>query len=86
MVVAGEIQEQGDDVHEPSIPSPTPPTLPPQQSQDLPSTSQVVISEATIRDDLHLDDAEGVDCLPNEEIFAELAPQPWLLLSFACLQ
>nr|GEV69488.1 reverse transcriptase domain-containing protein [Tanacetum cinerariifolium] len=31
---------QGDALHEPSIPSPTPPTLPPQQSQDLPSTSQ----------------------------------------------
>nr|GEZ36008.1 retrovirus-related Pol polyprotein from transposon TNT 1-94 [Tanacetum cinerariifolium] len=32
---------QGDDAHEPSIPSPTPPTPPLQQSQDLPSTSQV---------------------------------------------
>nr|GEW22055.1 hypothetical protein [Tanacetum cinerariifolium] len=32
---------EGDDVHEPSIPSPTPSTPPPQQSQDLPSTSQV---------------------------------------------
>nr|GFC48906.1 hypothetical protein [Tanacetum cinerariifolium] len=32
---------QGDDAHEPSIPSPTPPAAPPQQSQDLPSTSQV---------------------------------------------
>nr|GEX84233.1 ribonuclease H-like domain-containing protein [Tanacetum cinerariifolium] len=32
---------EGDDVHELSIPSPTPPTPPPQQSQDLPSTSQV---------------------------------------------
>nr|GFA67214.1 hypothetical protein [Tanacetum cinerariifolium] len=30
---------QGDDVHEPSIPSPTPPIPSPQQSQDLPSTS-----------------------------------------------
>nr|GEW50768.1 hypothetical protein [Tanacetum cinerariifolium] len=32
---------EGDDVHEPSIPFPTPPTPPPQQSQNLPSTSQV---------------------------------------------
>nr|GFA93877.1 hypothetical protein [Tanacetum cinerariifolium] len=32
---------QGDDAHEPSIPSPTPPTPPLQQYQDLPSTSQV---------------------------------------------
>nr|GEV17377.1 hypothetical protein [Tanacetum cinerariifolium] len=31
---------QGDAVHELSIPSPTLPTLPPQQTQDLPSTSQ----------------------------------------------
>nr|GEU66370.1 hypothetical protein [Tanacetum cinerariifolium] len=30
----------GNDVHEPSIPSPMPYTPPPQQSQDLPSTSQ----------------------------------------------
>nr|GEU32738.1 putative ribonuclease H-like domain-containing protein [Tanacetum cinerariifolium] len=34
---------------------------------------KVVITEATIRDALHLDGAEGVDCLPNEEIFAKLA-------------
>nr|GFA61770.1 ribonuclease H-like domain, reverse transcriptase, RNA-dependent DNA polymerase [Tanacetum cinerariifolium] len=31
---------QEDDAHEPFIPSPTAPTPPPQQSQDLPSTSQ----------------------------------------------
>nr|GEV37544.1 reverse transcriptase domain-containing protein [Tanacetum cinerariifolium] len=31
------------------------------------------VTEATIRDALRLDDAEGVECLPNEEIFAELA-------------
>nr|GEX71125.1 hypothetical protein [Tanacetum cinerariifolium] len=34
-----EIAIQGDDVYEPSIPSPTPPNPPPQHSQDLPSTS-----------------------------------------------
>nr|GEW64286.1 hypothetical protein [Tanacetum cinerariifolium] len=34
---------------------------------------KVVVTEATIRDALHLDDAEGVECLPNEETFAELA-------------
>nr|GEW18054.1 ribonuclease H-like domain-containing protein [Tanacetum cinerariifolium] len=33
----------------------------------------VVITKAAIRDVLRLDDAEGVDCLPNEEIFAKLA-------------
>nr|GEV07529.1 hypothetical protein [Tanacetum cinerariifolium] len=34
---------------------------------------KVVVSKAIIRRDLHLDDAEGVECLPNEEIFEELA-------------
>nr|GEX26302.1 hypothetical protein [Tanacetum cinerariifolium] len=41
--------------------------------QALVDRKKVVITEATIRDALHLDDAEGVDCLPNEEIFTELA-------------
>nr|GEX72858.1 hypothetical protein [Tanacetum cinerariifolium] len=34
---------------------------------------KVIITKASIRDALRLDDAEGVDCLPNEEIFIELA-------------
>nr|GEX26716.1 hypothetical protein [Tanacetum cinerariifolium] len=34
---------------------------------------RVIITKATIRDALRLDDAEGIDCLPNEEIFAELS-------------
>nr|GEU97492.1 ribonuclease H-like domain-containing protein [Tanacetum cinerariifolium] len=34
---------------------------------------KVVITLATIREALCLDDTEGVDCLPNEEIFAKLA-------------
>nr|GEW82582.1 hypothetical protein [Tanacetum cinerariifolium] len=34
---------------------------------------KVVVSEDVIRRDLHLDDADGVECFPNEEIFAELA-------------
>nr|GEW12744.1 putative ribonuclease H-like domain-containing protein [Tanacetum cinerariifolium] len=41
--------------------------------QALVDMKQVVITKAAIRDVLRLDDAEGVDCLPNEEIFAELA-------------
>nr|GFD06485.1 xylulose kinase-1 [Tanacetum cinerariifolium] len=41
--------------------------------QALVDKKKVVITKATIRDALHLDDAAGVDCLPNEEIFAELA-------------
>nr|GEY71280.1 hypothetical protein [Tanacetum cinerariifolium] len=41
--------------------------------QSLVDKKKVVIIEAAIREVLRLDDAEGVDCLPNEEIFAELA-------------
>nr|GEV04468.1 copia protein [Tanacetum cinerariifolium] len=41
--------------------------------QALVDKKKVVVMEATIRDALRLDNAEGVECLPNEEIFAELA-------------
>nr|GEY50698.1 hypothetical protein [Tanacetum cinerariifolium] len=41
--------------------------------QVLVDKKKVVITEATIRDALRLDDAKEVDCLPNEEIFTELA-------------
>nr|GEY23829.1 hypothetical protein [Tanacetum cinerariifolium] len=34
---------------------------------------KVVVTDDVIRRYLHLDDADGVECLPNEEIFAELA-------------
>nr|GFA62355.1 hypothetical protein [Tanacetum cinerariifolium] len=41
--------------------------------QALVDKKKVVVTEATIRDLLWLDDAEGVDCMPNEEIFVKLA-------------
>nr|GEW72501.1 ribonuclease H-like domain-containing protein [Tanacetum cinerariifolium] len=41
--------------------------------QALVDRKKVIIIEATIRDVLCLDDAEGIKCLPNEEIFTELA-------------
>nr|GEW63935.1 hypothetical protein [Tanacetum cinerariifolium] len=41
--------------------------------QALVNRKKVIITEATIRDALCLDDAEGIECLPNEEIFTELA-------------
>nr|GEV58656.1 hypothetical protein [Tanacetum cinerariifolium] len=41
--------------------------------QALVDKKKVMITDGTIRDALRLDDAEGVDCLPNEEISAELA-------------
>nr|GFA29517.1 hypothetical protein [Tanacetum cinerariifolium] len=34
---------------------------------------KVIITKDSIRQDLRLDDADSVDCLPNEEIFVELA-------------
>nr|GEW46572.1 putative ribonuclease H-like domain-containing protein [Tanacetum cinerariifolium] len=41
--------------------------------QALVDKKKVVVTEAKIKDALRLDDAEGVECLPNEEIFTELA-------------
>nr|GEY39703.1 retrovirus-related Pol polyprotein from transposon TNT 1-94 [Tanacetum cinerariifolium] len=41
--------------------------------QAIVDKKKVVVTEAAIRDALHLDDAEGVDCLTNEEIFTALA-------------
>nr|GEX90919.1 hypothetical protein [Tanacetum cinerariifolium] len=41
--------------------------------QALVDKKKVIMTKATIRDALRLDDAEGIDCLPNEEIFTELA-------------
>nr|GEY82674.1 hypothetical protein [Tanacetum cinerariifolium] len=41
--------------------------------QALVDKKKIVISEGVIREIVQLDDAEGVVCLPNEEIFAGLA-------------
>nr|GEV20497.1 hypothetical protein [Tanacetum cinerariifolium] len=41
--------------------------------QALVDKTRVIITEATIRDALRLDDAEGIECIPNEEIFIKLA-------------
>nr|GEZ81265.1 hypothetical protein [Tanacetum cinerariifolium] len=40
--------------------------------QALIDRKKVIITYDTIRQNLQLDDADGIDCLPNEEIFAEL--------------
>ncbi|GJS92370.1 hypothetical protein Tco_0799338 [Tanacetum coccineum] len=42
------------------------------QLQTLVDGKKVIITESTIRRDLHLEDAEGVDCLPNATIFEQL--------------
>nr|GFA22347.1 putative ribonuclease H-like domain-containing protein [Tanacetum cinerariifolium] len=49
--------------------------------QALVDKKKVVVTEAAIRDALRLDDAEGIDCLPNEEIFTELARMGYEKLS-----
>nr|GEU60775.1 hypothetical protein [Tanacetum cinerariifolium] len=41
--------------------------------QALVDKKRVIITEATIKDALQLDDAEGIDYLPNDKIFTELA-------------
>nr|GEV13949.1 putative ribonuclease H-like domain-containing protein [Tanacetum cinerariifolium] len=43
------------------------------QLQSLIDEKKVVVTKDVIRSDIRLDDADGVECLPNEEIFAELA-------------
>nr|GEZ65563.1 hypothetical protein [Tanacetum cinerariifolium] len=43
--------------------------------QALVDKKRIVISEEVVREILQLNDAEGVDCQPNEEIFAGLARQ-----------
>nr|GEV54054.1 RNA-directed DNA polymerase, eukaryota [Tanacetum cinerariifolium] len=41
--------------------------------QALIDRRKVIITKDTIRKDIRLDDADSIDCLPNEEIFAQLA-------------
>nr|GEW96591.1 hypothetical protein [Tanacetum cinerariifolium] len=41
--------------------------------QALIDRRKVIITEDSVRQALRLDDADSIDCLPNEEIFAELA-------------
>nr|GEY71375.1 synaptobrevin, longin-like domain protein [Tanacetum cinerariifolium] len=54
--------------------------------QALIDGKKAVVIEDVIRRDLGLDDADGVECLPNEEIFTELArmgyEKPPLKLTF----
>nr|GEY17482.1 integrase, catalytic region, zinc finger, CCHC-type, peptidase aspartic, catalytic [Tanacetum cinerariifolium] len=64
--------------------------------QALIDRKNVIITKATVREALRLDDAESIDCLPNEEIFTELSRMgghrgtslvlPWLQLSCAFQQ
>ncbi|GJS12179.1 retrovirus-related pol polyprotein from transposon TNT 1-94 [Tanacetum coccineum] len=40
--------------------------------QALVDEKKIIITESTVRRDLQLEDAEGVDCLPNDTIFEQL--------------
>ncbi|GJT15343.1 hypothetical protein Tco_0874049 [Tanacetum coccineum] len=51
------------------------------QLQALIDKKKVIITEARIRNDLYLDDAEGTGCLPNTTIFEELAKMGYEKLS-----
>ncbi|GKE36112.1 hypothetical protein Tco_1455434 [Tanacetum coccineum] len=42
------------------------------QLQALVDRQKIVVTEATVRRDLQLEDADGVDCLPNATIFEQL--------------
>ncbi|GKC29708.1 hypothetical protein Tco_1037002 [Tanacetum coccineum] len=42
------------------------------QLQALVDKKKVIITESTIRRDLHLEDVEGTECLPTATIFEEL--------------
>nr|GEW17779.1 retrovirus-related Pol polyprotein from transposon TNT 1-94 [Tanacetum cinerariifolium] len=42
-------------------------------NNNLRTMNKVVVTEDIIRQDLHLDNADGVECLPTKDIFAELA-------------
>ncbi|GJZ20026.1 hypothetical protein Tco_0556616 [Tanacetum coccineum] len=42
------------------------------QLQAIVDEKKVIITESIVRGDLHLEDAEGVDCLPNATIFEQL--------------
>ncbi|GJR76893.1 putative ribonuclease H-like domain-containing protein [Tanacetum coccineum] len=44
------------------------------QLQALVDGKKIIITEATVRTDLQLEDANGVDCLPNATIFEQLTP------------
>nr|GEV24269.1 hypothetical protein [Tanacetum cinerariifolium] len=51
--------------------------------QALVDKKKVIITEATIRDALRLNDVKSIDCLPNEKIFTELSRMETLRNEFS---
>ncbi|GJX83800.1 hypothetical protein Tco_0333281 [Tanacetum coccineum] len=43
------------------------------QLQALVDGKKVIITETSVRRDLQLEDTEGIECLPNADIFEQLA-------------
>ncbi|GKC06053.1 hypothetical protein Tco_0997663, partial [Tanacetum coccineum] len=43
------------------------------QLQALLDGTKVIITKTSVRRDLQLEDAEGIECLPNSDIFKQLA-------------
>ncbi|GJU09426.1 hypothetical protein Tco_1131822 [Tanacetum coccineum] len=52
-----------------------------QQLQALVDRNKIIITKATVRRDLQLEDSNGVDCLPNATIFEELTRMEYEKLS-----
>ncbi|GKE63005.1 hypothetical protein Tco_1513372, partial [Tanacetum coccineum] len=52
-----------------------------QQLQALVDGKKIVVTEASVRRDIQLDDEEGTDCLPNATIFVELTRMGYEKLS-----
>ncbi|GJW78731.1 hypothetical protein Tco_0140413 [Tanacetum coccineum] len=51
------------------------------QLQALVDGKKIIITESTMRRDLQLEDAEGVDCLPNSTIFEQLTLMGYYLVN-----
>ncbi|GKF99985.1 hypothetical protein Tco_0301676 [Tanacetum coccineum] len=49
--------------------------------QALAGEKKIIVTEASVRRDLQLDDEEGMDCLPNAAIFEELTRMRYEKLS-----
>ncbi|GJY21260.1 hypothetical protein Tco_0393826 [Tanacetum coccineum] len=55
------------------------------QIQALVDKKKVIITKTSIRSDLKLDDAEGIDCLPTASIFAKLERMGTMASAMICL-
>ncbi|GJY05168.1 retrovirus-related pol polyprotein from transposon TNT 1-94 [Tanacetum coccineum] len=70
LVAQGYTQEEGIDYDEEGVKGEF---INREPTQALVDGKKIIITESTMRRDLQLEDAEGVDCLPNATIFEQLA-------------